>query len=122
MAWSTKRRTGYCRSNKYPHRTWRSHAVAYAQMDVVVQAAATPGTGGAWLKLMREGGVDLWTAIVTECKTVRCLSEAQLCLSLSLARSAVGIYTVLRSMAFILPCLSGNCTTDITACVAVLTW
>ncbi len=61
-------------------------------MDVVVQAAAAPGTGGAWLKLMREGGLDLWTAIVAECITVRCLSEAQLCPSLSLSLAPPSVF------------------------------
>ena len=47
-------------------------------MDVVVHAASARGTGGAWLRLMREGGIDFWTAIVSECVTVHsvCLSRS----------------------------------------------
>jgi hypothetical protein len=47
------------------------------QMDVVVQAASAPGVNGAWLRLLREGGIDFWTAIVSECVTVHsvCLSH-----------------------------------------------
>ena len=60
-----------------------SHAVAYAQMDAVVHAASTSGAGGAWLKMLREAGLDFWTAFVRECIKVHDFSEAQLCLSLS---------------------------------------
>ena len=39
-------------------------------MDVVVEAAAAPSTGGAWLKLLREAGLDFWKAFLTECLKV----------------------------------------------------
>ena len=59
------------------------HMPLHAQMDAVVHAASTSGAGGAWLKMLREAGLDFWTAFVRECIKVHDFSEAQLCLSLS---------------------------------------
>jgi hypothetical protein len=62
-------------------------------MDVVVTAASAAGTDGAWMKLLREAGLDFWVCYVGNCKKVEAqVSPVRISLTHSLARPAVGTY------------------------------